>query len=415
MQRNGFLDFAKGVLIILVVVGHAIQYVVYRDVDCWDDPLFKGIYIFHMPLFMAISGYLSFAGLQNITDVRAYLSRRSLSYLVPIISWATLYQVLLTGFSADATLAELPLAIGREAIWSQWFLWALLGSIVVMVVATRFGRFSLPVMAAMFCGFLALPELGNVYLFTYTFPFFVAGYYTARYPDVLARAAKSLLLLVSGIVTMSLGFPLWDDETYVYVTKMSVDDHNADNIALRWVLGAIGALVVLGILQRLHATMPARWARPVEVAGRDSLYIYILQGYAFLALPSLIQVGRAGTFTGMLWAIAIGIVVAAVCWAVGSLIAANHHVARILFGQAKKPPSRFREESFSAAEQRARGPRTALAGLRCWLRVGLDGLLTARAQHAGRRDADEQHQRQGVAQAAPGAQARQVENVAGDA
>lgn len=350
MQRNGFMDFAKGVLITLVVVGHAIQYLIYRDIACWDDPLFKAIYIFHMPLFMAISGYLSYAGLQNLPDVRAYLGRRSFSYLVPIIAWATVSQVFMLAFSERMTLAELPVAIGREAIWSQWFLWALLGSIVVMVVATRFGKYALPVMAALFCGFLALPELGNVYLFTYTFPFFVAGYYVARYPGVLVRAARSSLLLVSGIVAMSLGFPLWDEETYVYVTKMSLDGDNIDNIALRWVLGAIGALVVLGIIRRLYATMPARWTRPVEVAGRDSLYIYILQGYVFLALPQVVQVGRAGTFTGMLWAIAIGIAVAAVCWAVGRLIAANPYAARILFGKARKPPRPFRKEAFLDAE-----------------------------------------------------------------
>lgn len=337
MQRNGFLDFAKGVLITLVVVGHAIQYVAYRDIDCWDDPLFKAIYIFHMPLFMAISGYLSYAGLQNLPNVRAYLGRRSLNYLIPIVSWATVSQVFMLAFPVHVTLAELPAAIGREAVWSQWFLWALLGSIVVMVVATRFGKYAVPVMAAIFGVFLVLPELGNLYLFKYTFPFFVAGYFAARYPHVLARAARSSLLLVSGIVAMSLGFPLWDEQTYVYVTKMSLDGDNIDNIALRWALGAIGALVVLEIIRRLHATMPARWTRPVEVAGRDSLYIYILQGYAFLALPPLIQIGRPGTFAGMLWAIGIGIAVAAVCWALGNLIAANSWAARILFGKATKP------------------------------------------------------------------------------
>lgn len=62
-MRNTFLDFAKGVLILLVVIGHAIQFVTYHNLDFWGDPFFKAIYMFHMPLFMAIAGYLSHPGI----------------------------------------------------------------------------------------------------------------------------------------------------------------------------------------------------------------------------------------------------------------------------------------------------------------------------------------------------------------
>lgn len=347
MQRNEFLDFAKGILITLVTIGHAIQYVVYRGIDFWGDPLFKSIYIFHMPLFMAIAGYLSHASLQNVTSLRAFIGRRSRSYLVPIISWAIAFQVSLFAFSEQATLQDLPLAIGRESIWSQWFLWALLGSIAVTVIAARFRKYALLAAATIFCGFMALPDLGNLYLFKYTFPFFVAGYVSARHSAVFAAASKHSMLLVIGIAVMSIGFHLWDKQTYIYVTKMSLDDDNANNVALRWVLGAVGSLVALGIIQRVHSLIPRRWARPVEVAGKDSLYIYILQGYVFLALPGLVDVGQAGTFAGTLWAVIIGILVAWGCWALGSLIAANRYMAGILFGKARSRS--FSERSDLAA------------------------------------------------------------------
>ncbi|WLA46589.1 hypothetical protein QIH80_33265 [Bradyrhizobium elkanii] len=58
-DRDLALDFDKAVLIILVIVGHLIQYLLYRDEGFWDSPFFKWIYMFDMPLFMAISGYLS--------------------------------------------------------------------------------------------------------------------------------------------------------------------------------------------------------------------------------------------------------------------------------------------------------------------------------------------------------------------
>ena len=69
MQRNEFLDFTKGVLIILVSIGHTVQYVIYHNHDFWEDPIFKAIYLFHMPLFMAVAGYLSFQGIAQATDL----------------------------------------------------------------------------------------------------------------------------------------------------------------------------------------------------------------------------------------------------------------------------------------------------------------------------------------------------------
>lgn len=83
-----FLDFSKGMLILLVVIGHAIQYVAYQDKGFWQDPIFKAIYIFHMPLFMAIAGYLSYRGIAGSTNLSLHIKSRAISYLLPIFSWA---------------------------------------------------------------------------------------------------------------------------------------------------------------------------------------------------------------------------------------------------------------------------------------------------------------------------------------
>lgn len=56
-SRNITFDIMKGFLIILVVIGHAIQ-VTYRstDMNVWLNPVFNFIYTFHMPLFIFVSG-----------------------------------------------------------------------------------------------------------------------------------------------------------------------------------------------------------------------------------------------------------------------------------------------------------------------------------------------------------------------
>lgn len=60
-QRDPYWDIIKGFTILLVIIGHSIQYhngeTYYEQGLYWANPIFKFIYSFHMPLFMLISGY----------------------------------------------------------------------------------------------------------------------------------------------------------------------------------------------------------------------------------------------------------------------------------------------------------------------------------------------------------------------
>lgn len=58
-QRLIWLDALKGVLILLVVLGHAIQYTLPGD-SCENNYWWNLIYSFHMPAFMAASGFVNF-------------------------------------------------------------------------------------------------------------------------------------------------------------------------------------------------------------------------------------------------------------------------------------------------------------------------------------------------------------------
>ena len=80
-QRLLYLDNLKGFLIILVILGHCIEY----GTESFDEnTLFKIIYSFHMPLFFMISGYLSYKEPLNwISSVK----RRGYQLLVPYVLW----------------------------------------------------------------------------------------------------------------------------------------------------------------------------------------------------------------------------------------------------------------------------------------------------------------------------------------
>jgi fucose 4-O-acetylase-like acetyltransferase len=341
MQRNTFLDFCKGVLILLVAVGHAAQFAAYQDAAFWTDPLFKSIYMFHMPLFMAVSGYVSFRGISG-APAGSFIRSRLLSYLMPIAVWAALFQLALSSLTGDPKLTALPLAIIREALTSLWFLWALLAGLIFAAIANKFGKFSLPAAIGFFVLLLVLPDKGNLYLIKYTFPFFLVGYYAAAV-GVKSFSAGQLraLTAVSGIGAC-LCFFLWQTETYIYVSRMSLAPANLPHVGLRYVAGAVVSIFALCLFYYAYLGMHHRLRGALIVAGRDSLYIYILSGYAFIYLLKLSRQyfePAANPFVAAAIAVSIGTAVAVLSWAIGSALASNRFSARILFGKTQRPPA----------------------------------------------------------------------------
>lgn len=59
-ERLIWADSLKGWLMILVIIGHAIQCLLLDG--CNDNHVWNLIYSFHMPAFMAVSGWLAFRG-----------------------------------------------------------------------------------------------------------------------------------------------------------------------------------------------------------------------------------------------------------------------------------------------------------------------------------------------------------------
>ena len=78
-ERDGRIDFLKGVGILLVIVGH---------LNC--HPLIKSfIYLFHMPLFFIISGYL----FDHRSSFRHFIKKKAATLLYPYFVFGGLYIV----------------------------------------------------------------------------------------------------------------------------------------------------------------------------------------------------------------------------------------------------------------------------------------------------------------------------------
>lgn len=86
-NRLIWADSIKGWLILLVIIGHCIASIIGNDaanLDYW----WCLIYSFHMPAFIAISGYLNYRGENQINPIRVdvIIKRRFQQLIVPFLN-----------------------------------------------------------------------------------------------------------------------------------------------------------------------------------------------------------------------------------------------------------------------------------------------------------------------------------------
>lgn len=94
-KRLVFIDVAKGVAILLVVIGHIVQHNLVGDSA---HSIFNFIYGFHMPLFFFLSGYVASLSRDNLCSSSAlsFIKKKSISLLLPFLIWGVVVSSLFT-------------------------------------------------------------------------------------------------------------------------------------------------------------------------------------------------------------------------------------------------------------------------------------------------------------------------------
>ena len=119
IKRIYALDLLKAFAIFLVVMGHVIQHCL--SSDHYDEPVYKFIYTFHMPLFMVLCGLFSWNSMGlSFGDL---LKKKFLSIILPCISWGiVIYSILLVVHTMKRK-AEYDICEFLYLLWNDyWFL-----------------------------------------------------------------------------------------------------------------------------------------------------------------------------------------------------------------------------------------------------------------------------------------------------
>lgn len=180
--RNQNIDVLKGVAIILVIIGHAIQISL---VNYDDNIIFKIIYSFHMPLFMFLSGYTAFFSNKQINSFE-FIKRKFINLIVPFFSWGIFVGYIILNNYSGSSFKEYLRKLILYPDYGLWFLWVLFFNFVILTIIVRIQKYTkikydiiIPIIVILIIRVIPTSILG-IGLFKWHLPFFLLGYYTSR-------------------------------------------------------------------------------------------------------------------------------------------------------------------------------------------------------------------------------------------
>lgn len=232
-KRDVTLDFTKGVLILLVVLGHSIQYSFGPEYNSsklfFSNIAFKAIYAFHMPLFMMISGYLFYNS--NKKDINTLLRSKLISIGIPLLSFVLLCRI--NGYIPCLKEGKIVkcIALYLDDVFcgmTMWYLFSLLLNIVVLSIITRLIKQNSNQIIAMILLFIVSFFISDTIILSvhkFMYPFFCIGYFINVYKfDLYNYSGNNMVLFF--LTLISVGLLFWFNyETYIYTTGFCISGH----------------------------------------------------------------------------------------------------------------------------------------------------------------------------------------------
>lgn len=326
--RDYGIDWLKAFAIVLMVLGHAIQYSLVCNFDA--NIIFRLIYSFHMPLFMLVSGYLISPG-KNIS----FLWKQFKLLIIPFLLWMVLYSFYYRRMDLHngnwSILSTYYLEVCKSpGKGGLWFLWALY-VIDVFYFFLRKSRYFYLLSAALVVLLYALtpsfPEL-NFYglgLFKIYYPYFLLGCFLRQYQIADKIKKWQVLLLVVVMVFLQIA---WTRTGSVCAFGMHIaHDNNSIYALVVRILTPVPVLLLLFKVSRYFKQSNAvvQWLSANTLSIYASHFMWV---YLFVYLLSTTILERSDVEICIVFIVAL-----ALTWATVSGINRVPVVRKLLFGR----------------------------------------------------------------------------------
>lgn len=279
-SRNPYFDTLKAIAILCVVYAHCLQYL---GIESYlHHPLFRTIYAFHMPLFMAVSGYFSVHAMQ--LSLNELARKKSIRLLLPCLTAG----IVVISFNNVIGLTD-RYNDWKELVSNLWYLKSLFVCMLMAKLALSLTKNNMKA-AAIISLLLALP----FYLWHVNFmmPFFWLGILWYHYSDFIQR--KALIICAVALIFFILLWPLWDGYHTTYITPLRFFSlspfqwtglQHADSYLLRVAMGTAGSIVIAAGISCLYKR--GRRFQWLETLGQHTLEIYTI--HFFFIHTALLQ------------------------------------------------------------------------------------------------------------------------------
>ena len=251
-KRSPYLDIIKAILIILVIIGHSIQYgsgSTYLEKQLFfNNYLFKFIYSFHMPLFIMISGYLSYNSLNKNSLKETFISKFK-SLIIPLFFWSIIPFIINLEFYSIIESLKLFIAVFSTNLW---FLWSLFYINILVKLINKYFKDNIFIYILSILITFILPntfviKYFNIQfsLYSFLYFYFLVGYFYKKYnlEDKLNKLFNIKTLIINTIIFILLLIPFSTND-YIYVSGINIiGNYKQLFIDLyRYLLGLLGSI-----------------------------------------------------------------------------------------------------------------------------------------------------------------------------
>ena len=289
-QRDYWFDNAKAILIFTVVLGHLaeilLSVVPYTTEPQWLRVLYNTIYVFHMPVFMIISGRFAKRKVES-NDFVSVINGIFVPYLI--------CQTCMLLFNSTVNYESTSNFSYLRPYYGLWYLLAIgiyqvVTPHVLKITRLKWLLLPLSLVIAILFSFQEKAFYGNFQRFFNYFPFFIFGYLTSGYK--LEFCKKIIFRILSFAVFVLVVYAVMQNPDMFQVRLLSGKrvynqvieflDITELNffifLLLRYALGFLFFFIILGL-------SPAKKTLFSHI-GTNSTYVYILHLFIAVALTA---------------------------------------------------------------------------------------------------------------------------------
>ena len=335
--RLSYIDASRGFAILLVVIGHVVQYI-YKPNNFDSNIVFRMIYAFHMPLFFFLSGYVTRNNWTYIEFVQT-TKKRILQLLIPFIVW---------GIFMNLVRHDEPIyGFLIHPDHGLWFLFHLLLITIycntISLVSDKFliGGGKLKLIIVFTVGYIVLSKVcdwnvndyGQISMMKYYYPYYVSGLLLGDYKVKICNMRCTIYVGVIATLCFAFLSSMWyrvynaiptNENHYVYILNAL--------LTFRYLTAFVGIMGVIALFSKMHILGNSF----LVLLGNCSLGIYAIHMVILYTMHRMHILESTGISYSLEWGIISTILLLAVTIVIVRQIRRNNYLSLMLIGDVNK-------------------------------------------------------------------------------